>query len=143
MFGEKNIVLLPDACLKLKGREDIIDIVNDSLNETGFTFFYKKETDVKMLRTKGSLWVDENNLVGCYEDKPQENFSRFNAFWTAFAFRRRVFDTSIEFMEKSTLNHRLLDNEILNTSIYKSRGIEVEDYIDFGTWDEIYKWIRR
>lgn len=141
LFGEKNIVLLPDTYLKLKHSDDIIDLVNNSLNETGFTFFFKREKSESMLRTKGSLYIDDNNLVQEYEDKPQENTNRFNAFWTAFAFRKRVFDNCIEFMEKSTLNHRLLDNEICNTPIYKSKAIEVENYVDLGTWDQIYKWI--
>jgi ADP-glucose pyrophosphorylase len=93
-----------------------------------------------MLRTKGSLSIDDNNLVQEYEDKPQEDLNKFNAFWTAFAFRKRVFDNCIEFMEKSTLKHRLLVGEIKNTSIYKSKAIQVEDYIDLGTWEQIYKF---
>ena len=140
LFGEKNLVLLPDTFLKLKSSQDIVNLVSDSLNETGFTFFYKKENDHKMLRTKGSLSIDDNNLVQEYEDKPQEDLNKFNAFWTAFAFRKRVFDNCIEFMEKSTLKHRLLVGEIKNSNIYKSKAIEVEDYIDLGTWEQIYKF---
>lgn len=143
LFGEKNLVLLPDTFLKLKSSQDIMTLVNDSLNETGFTFFFKRETDSDMLKTKGSLLIDKDFLVQEYEDKPQENFDRFNAFWTAFAFRKRVFDNCIEFMEKSTLNHRLLVGEIQNTPIYKSKAIEVDDYVDLGTWDQIYKWIKK
>jgi hypothetical protein len=44
-------------------------------------------------------------------------------------------------MEKSTLKHRILVGEINSTPLYKSTGIEVEDYIDLGTWDQIYKFI--
>ena len=142
LFGEKNLVLLPDTFLKMKSSQDIVNLVSDSLNETGFTFFYKKENDHNMLRTKGSLSIDKNNLVQEYEDKPQEDFDNFNAFWTAFAFRKRVFDNCIEFMEKSTLKHRLLVGEIKNTPIYKSKAIEVEDYVDLGTWEQIYKFNR-
>ena len=129
MFGEKNLVLLPDTILKLKSSQDIVNLVSESLNETGFTFFFKKESDSSMLKTKGSLYIDENNLVQEYEDKPQEGLDQFNAFWTAFAFRKRVFDNCIEFMEKSTLNHRLIVDEIKNTPIYRSKAIEVEDYL--------------
>ena len=57
LFGEKNIVLLPDTYLKLKESDDIIDLVDKSLNETGFTFFFKRESDGNMLRTKGSLSI--------------------------------------------------------------------------------------
>ena len=140
LFGEKNLVLLPDTFMKMKSSQDILDLVSDSLNETGFTFFYKRESSPDMLRTKGALCITDD-LVQEYEDKPQEDHSRFNAFWTAFAFRKRVFTQCIEFMEKSTLNHRQLVGEIKNTPLYNSRAIEVEDYVDLGTWDQIYKWI--
>ena len=141
LFGEKNLVLLPDTFMKLKSSQDIVNLVSDSLNETGFTFFFKRERSELMLRTKGALSIDDDNLVQEYEDKPQENSNRFNAFWTAFAFRKRVFDNCIEFMEKSTLKHRLLVGEIENTPIYESKAIEVDDYVDLGTWDQIYKFI--
>lgn len=141
LFGEKNIVLLPDTFLKLKTSEDILELVNNSLNETGFTFFFKRENSTEMLKTKGALVISEDNQVLEYEDKPQENFEKFNAFWCSFAFRKRVFDSCIEFMEKSTLNHRLLVDEIKNTPIYNSKAIEVDEYIDLGTWEQIYKFI--
>lgn len=142
LFGEKNLVLLPDTCLKLKTSQDILKLVNSSLNETGFTFFYKKENNIEMLKTKGALIVSDNNQVIDYEDKPQDNVERYNAFWTAFAFRKRVFDVCIEFMEKSTLNHRLLVDEIKDTPIYNSKAIEVDDYVDLGTWGQIYNKIQ-
>jgi NDP-sugar pyrophosphorylase family protein len=143
LFGEKNLVLLPDTFLKLKTSQDILDLVSKSLNETGFTFFYKRENNQDMLKTKGSLFVNEENLVIEYEDKPQDNFSRFNSFWCSFAFRRRVFDSCIEFMEKSTLNHRVLVDEIKNTPIYNSKAIEVDEYVDLGTWEQIYKFVQK
>ena len=140
MFGEKNLVLLPDTFMKMKSSQDIVELVSESLNETGFTFFYKRESDPNMLKTKGALSIVDD-LVQEYEDKPQEDQARFNSFWTAFAFRKRVFNQCIEFMEKSTLNHRQMVGEIKNTPLYNSKAIEVEDYVDLGTWDQIYKWI--
>ena len=80
LFGEKNLVLLPDTFMKLKSSQDIVNLVSDSLNETGFTFFFKRECSELMLRTKGALSIDDDNLVQEYEDKPQENSNRFNAF---------------------------------------------------------------
>ena len=140
LFGEKNIVILPDTFVKMKTSEDIVEMVNNSLNETGFTFFYKRENSPDMLKTKGALVISDDNQVLDYEDKPQENLDRFNAFWCAFSFRKRVFDSCIEFMEKSTLNHKLLVNEIKNTPIYNSKAIEVDKYIDLGTWEQIYEF---
>lgn len=141
LFGEKNLVLLPDTFLKLKSSNNILETLNNSLNETGFTFFFKKETNPEMLKTKGALLISDKNQVIDYEDKPQENVERFNAFWCSFAFRKRVFDSSIKFMEKTTLRHRFLVDEIKTTSLYNSTGIEVEEYIDLGTWKQIYYFI--
>ena len=141
LFGEKNLVLLPDTFLKMKSHEDVVDLICNSLFETGFTFFYKKESDPNMLKTKGSLSISDDGFVLNYEDKPETNFENYNAFWTAFAFKKRVFDPCIEFMEKSTLRHKVLIDEIQKTPIYKSKAIEVNKYVDLGTWQEIYNFI--
>ena len=45
-------------------------------------------------------------------------------------------------MEKSTLRQRVTVDEIKNTPLYLSKGIEVEDYIDLGTWPELTRFIR-
>ena len=67
LFGEKNLVLLPDTFMKLKSSQDIVNLVSDSLNETGFTFFFKRERSELMLRTKGALSIDDDNLVQEYD----------------------------------------------------------------------------
>lgn len=142
LFGEHNVILLPDTVMKLGLGVDLFTSVENCLTETGFSFFYKREQSPSMLKTKGSLFINENNIIELYEDKPQEKLERFNAFWCSFAFRKRAFDQSITFMEKSTLRQRVLLNEIKNTPLYLSKGIEVEDYIDLGTWQELNKYIK-
>ena len=141
LFGEHNIVLLPDTIMTLSSGEDLYELTNKSLTETGFTFLYKEENDVEVLKTKGALSVDENNLITAYEDKPERNVDQYNAFWCAFAFRRRAFNQCISFMEKSTLKQKVNVDEIKNTPIYKSKGIKIEDYRDLGTWNEIRKML--
>lgn len=143
LFGEHNVVLLPDTIMKLPLDIDLVEEVEKSLTETGFTFFYKKENNIEMLKTKGALRVNENNLVDLYEDKPELNLDQFNAFWCSFAFRKRAFDSCMSFMEKSTLRQRVNINEIKETPIYHSKGIEVVDYIDLGTWSEIHKMLKK
>jgi hypothetical protein len=44
-------------------------------------------------------------------------------------------------MEKSTLKQKISIDEIKQTPIYNSKGIEVEDYIDLGTWKEIRRML--
>ena len=137
LFGEYNLVLLPDTIMKLKNGHDLFDLVKSSLTETGFTFLYKDEVDKEVLKTKGALYVDDEKIVKNYVDKPDTNLEQFNAFWCAFAFRRRTFKSCMDFMEKSTLKQQVDNAEILKTPIYNSKAIDVEDYIDLGTWDEI------
>lgn len=137
LFSEHNVILLPDTIMKLQPNIDLVEAIDNSLTETGFTFFYKKETNEDMLRTKGCLTVDDLGKVIAYEDKPERNLQKYNAFWCSFAFRKRAFDSAIAFMEKSTLRQRVRVDEIKETSIYESKGIEVIDYIDLGTWEEI------
>lgn len=137
LFGEHNVILLPDTIMKLPPNVDLVEAVEKSLTETGFTFFYKEETNPNMLKTKGALYIDNENKVTMYKDKPESDFALYNAFWCSFAFRRRTFDESIAFMEKSTLKQRVSVDEIKSTPLYQSKGIKVEDYIDLGTWEEI------
>jgi len=141
LFGEHNLVLLPDTIMILAPSSDLYDMTNASLTETGFAFLYKKENNTEILKTKGALTVDQNDLITAYEDKPQTNLERFNAFWCAFAFRRRTFNQCIAFMEKSTLKQKVDNDEIKNTPIYQSKGIPVQDYRDLGTWKEIRRML--
>ena len=76
---------------------DLVEALEKSI-ETGFT---REETNPEMLKTKGALFIDNENNVSIYEDKPEEGLDRFNAFWCSFAFRRRTFDECIAFMEKA------------------------------------------
>ena len=123
--------------MKLETDKNLYSLVNNALHETGFTFLYKKELDPDILKTKGALYINKESHVIKYEDKPSDSLDQYNAFWCCFAFRKRVFNQCINFMEKSTLNQSFDLNEIKDTPIYNSKGIEVSDYIDLGTWNEI------
>ncbi len=137
-FGEDNLVLLPDTILKLKNSVDLYTTVKDRLETNEFVFFYKKESNPSMLSTKGALQI-ENNLVKLYEDKPQTNIQNYNAYWCSFAFKVSSFADSISYMEKSTLNKKFNTKQMTYTPFYNTEGIEVDDYIDLGTWGEIRK----
>ena len=130
-------MLLPDTIMKLKNGEDLFELVKTSLTETGFTFLYKDEVNKDVLKTKGALYVDDQKIIKGYQDKPQTDLDNFNAFWCAFAFRRRTFKSCMDFMEKSTLKQQVDSGEIEATPIYGSKAIDVEDYVDLGTWEEI------
>lgn len=141
LFGEYNLVMLPDTLMKLKPNDDLYTLVQNSLLETGFTFLYKKESNADILKTKGALYVNPENNVIDYKDKPQDGLDNYNGFWCAFAFRKRTFDVCMNFMEKSTLKLHTKDREIEQTPIFGSKAIEILDYIDLGTWPEIRRMI--
>ncbi len=137
LFGEHNLVLLPDTLMKLYPGKDLFTLVSEALTETGFSFLVKKENNKEVLKTKGAIYVNAEGNVVEYEDKPTDKVEMYNSFWCAFAFRRRNFFECINFMEKSTLKQKHSINEITSTPIFGSKVIEVEDYIDLGTWSEI------
>ena len=138
LFGEHNIVLLPDTLMKLQPGKDLYTLTTEALEETnGFSFLIKKEENREVLKTKGAIYVNKEGNVVEYEDKPTDRVEYYNAFWCAFAFRRRNFYECINFMEKSTLKQKHSQNEITQTPIFGSKVIEVENYIDLGTWPEI------
>ena len=136
LFGEHNLVLLPDTLMKLQPGKDLYTLVTEALEETGFSFLIKKEEDKEVLKTKGAIKVNQG-LVVEYEDKPTDKVGQYNSFWCAFAFRRRNFYECINFMEKSTLKQKHEIYEIQKTPIWGSKVIEVANYIDLGTWPEI------
>jgi len=143
LFGENNIVLLPDTLLTLPEGVNLAHQVHEHLEEKGFSFLFKSETNEQMLSTKGCLQLDKAQKVLAYEDKPLQSMSRFNGYWCAFAFKKEVFNECISFMEQSTL--KLEDAKVLieQTSIFGSKVIQVKDYKDLGTWEEIGKLLSK
>ena len=143
LFGENNIVLLPDTILTLPEGTNLLNELHKNLQEKGFTFLFKTETNEEMLNTKGCLQLDYNQRVIDYEDKPLKNIARFNGYWCAFAFKKDIFDECISFMEQSTLKYNKPKTNIQDTSIFESKVILVEDYKDLGTWDEVGKLLSK
>lgn len=141
LFGEYNVVLLPDTIMRLPKEWDLHTLIMNFLDEQSFLFLYKKENDREILKTKGALFVEDHKVLR-YEDKPVENIGDFNAFWCAFGFRKNAFDQCMRFMEQSTLKNKNSTTEIQKTPIYGSRGFEVEYYVDLGTWPEIRRLLR-
>ena len=143
LFGENNIVLLPDTILTLPDGLNLAHEVLEHLEDNRFAFLFKSETNEKMLSTKGCLQLDNDKRVLGYEDKPTQNMNRFNGYWCAFAFKKDVFDECIKFMEQSTLKLERPKTVIEQTSIFGSKAIQVEDYKDLGTWEEIGKLLSK
>ena len=143
LFGENNIVLLPDTILKLPDGINLAYEVHKNLEEKSFAFLFKHEINEKMLNTKGCLQLDNDQRVLDYEDKPTHNMDRFNGYWCAFAFKKDIFDECIKFMEQSTLKIEKPKTFIKQTNIFGSKVIQVEDFKDLGTWEEIGKLLSK
>ena len=139
LFGNLNVVLLPDTIMTLYNNNDLYQTIRCSIDRTGFSFLFKREQLSDMLKTKGSVFVNDENEILLYEDKPEKNYDRFNAFWCGFSFYNNCFDECMSFMERSTLKKQVRCEDIKDTPIYKSVGIEVQEYKDLGTWEEIRK----
>lgn len=143
LFSENNIVLLPDTVLTLPDGINLAHEVHVHLEEKSFTFLFKPETNKKMLNTKGCLQLDNEQRVLDYEDKPTQNMDRFNGYWCGFAFKKNVFDECISFMEQSTLKNEKRKKFIEQTNIFGSKTIQVEEFKDLGTWEEIGKLLSK
>jgi NDP-sugar pyrophosphorylase family protein len=143
LFGENNIVLLPDTILTLPAGVNLAHELHEKLEENNFAFLFKPEANEKMLNTKGCLQLDNDQRVVDYEDKPSQKMVRFNGYWCAFAFKKEVFDECISFMEQSTLKLKKSNTVIEQTSIFGSKVIQVEDYKDLGTWEEVGKLLSK
>ncbi len=133
LLGEKNLVLLPDTILKINPSIDIVTTICNTLDNSEFAFLYKKEDSPSILTTRGALYVKGNEVVD-YDDKPCDIGDRFNAYWGGLAFTKRVFDDAL-----NTIQHFYTSTKpsFKETVLYKARAIEIDDYIDLGTWDSI------
>jgi NDP-sugar pyrophosphorylase family protein len=139
LFGEINLVLLPDTLLTLLKGASLFHTVQHHLDKHEFAFLFKPETDEQMLMTKGCVQLDGDMGVLAYEDKPSNNASKFDGYWCSFAFKKGAFDECIAFMEQSTLQLTTPKLLIEQTPIFKSKVIEVQDFNDLGTWGQITK----
>ena len=139
LFGDNNLVLLPDTIITLPNKVDLLKTLIDNLNQDSFTFLFKSERSAEVLKSKGCLQLDDNGSVIGYEDKPCTDTSMFSGYWCAFAFKKRIFDDCIAFMEQSTFKKRKRPIKIDQTAIFKSKVIKVDSYVDLGTWEAIGK----
>ena len=139
LFGEYNLVLLPDTVLKLSPSFDIKNKLKKILDDHPFTFLFYNDPESATLKTKGCLRLNKSSLVIEYEDKPLTGLERFNGYWCGFGFRKNNFDKNIEYMEFSTLKLKGPKLNIEETDIFNSSIIQVEYYEDLGTWEKIQK----
>jgi bifunctional N-acetylglucosamine-1-phosphate-uridyltransferase/glucosamine-1-phosphate-acetyltransferase GlmU-like protein len=126
LFGDYNMVLLPDACLIAHKDHALVPTMLELLKTHSVVFGYLPESDPKRLKALGALHVTENGRVTKFADKPAENFERYNAFW----FRREVGEDLLELM-----THSVRRVPVLIESLGAVGAFPVESYLDLGTWE--------
>jgi NDP-sugar pyrophosphorylase family protein len=140
LFSKNNIVLLPDTILRFKSGFDIKNTICTELSASSFIFLYKEETSQAALSARGALNVIDDKVVD-YEDKPQYNVDRFNAFWCALAFKKEIFDEAFNIIQ---LFYTVDSCKplIKETVLYGAKAIQIDSYSDLGTWENIYNHIQ-
>ncbi len=143
LLDENNIALLPDSVLIPKNKStSIIDQMREKmLGGDHITFSYKKEDDKNRIKSLGALYVDETtNEIKHYKEKPQKNTDDFNAFWCSFGFKKESSNDLFRLMESLTKKDGEREFKEIKDK-YKIAGIEIEEYHDLGTWDNLQKYI--
>ncbi len=145
-FGEHNIVLLPDSALRLsldnvyydnEGRT-LIEIMSGLLDESAAAFGYKTCNDGEILVRLGALYVYGGKIY-LFQDKPEENVSNYNAFWTAYAFRKDCAESLYRFLSGSIMHQ----NPCYDAQpFYPASAVETADYHDLGTWESINDFLK-
>ena len=131
-----NIVLLPDSVAVLNSNNFYYDTLN-VLESNNFCWWAKYTNDSRVLSTKGALEIKDKKCK-FYLDKPKNNFSNFNAFWCAFAFRKNYFYDFMDYFHQITIGK--IAKDFTTTAAFDAPCLTVDEYYDLGTWCEIEQY---
>ncbi len=133
LFGERNVVLLPDSVLHQAPDNPVLAAIDRGLDSHDVMFGHVAETDPARLCRLGALRV-EDGRVTAFCDKPDRDHARFNAFWGTFAFRRAAAETLLDFMTRS-IRREPVDLADLGLSV---GTVPLAGYEDLGTWPSLH-----
>lgn len=148
-YSPYNLALMPDSCLSLaeEGAEGV-PVVRDkegvTLIERALTALKTHDVvfgaipcaDSSLLRSLGALHI-QNGMVSDFQDKPDKDFGRFNAFWGCYAFRSDKGRELYEFLIRSVRHESV---SLSAQSFSPCAAIPVHSYRDLGAWDRIRKF---
>lgn len=140
-YSKYNVVLLPDTWLipeknenRGEGGQKMLDRFCALLDLYPVVFSVKKE-DGDVLRRFGALMLNGNGEITRFADKPEENLSFYNGYWTAYGFRKEMGEelylALIRSVEKKDDIYQLP---------FPAGGFEIADYMDLGTRESIAKF---
>ena len=88
LFGESNLVLLPDSLVQPAPGLPLVPTMLEFLSRYGLVFGYVPEERYERLRALGALAVTAQGAVEEFCDKPSSRLEKYNGFWGIFGFRR-------------------------------------------------------
>ena len=144
-FSEFNLVLLPDSFITLSHHHRLqsetgrylLDLTETALAEYNVVMGVKSCRDRTRLCCLGAVFVDQNGIVRACQDKPAEDFDKYNGFWGFFGFRGSVGAAIHEFMSRS-VRHEAQEGHWRVLGPVGS--IPVAAYSDLGQWHSIAKF---
>eukprot|EP00802_Teleaulax_amphioxeia_P016473 Tamp_16593.p1 GENE.Tamp_16593~~Tamp_16593.p1 ORF type:complete len:220 (+),score=13.54 Tamp_16593:644-1303(+) len=138
LFGESNLVLLPDSFLRPAPGLPLIPTVLDFLSRFGVVFGYVEETRPERLRALGALAVQADSSVSQFCDKPSQELEKFNGFWGCFGFRRASARTLLRTMMRSVAR------EPVSVADFAAPvgAFALQEYMDLGTWPNVHQAVQ-
>lgn len=139
-FSDYNVALLPDSVLSpLAGERLLTQFDAEFSAGADVVFAYLVEPDPSRLTALGALRVN-GNRVEEFCDKPNRpDAPRFNAFWTAFAFRKDAGPELLKMMMRSVAREPVSLNDLGMTV----HAFPVSDYQDLGTWPSMNRYLSK
>lgn len=137
-FSKYNVALLPDSIITMKSNTSLgHHFMNEFQRGADLVFAYINENDAQRLSCLGALSVDRDK-VNSFCDKPDlVNAHRYNAFWVAFGFKRKVGSKVLDFMMDSVARKQV-DLQGLGLNV---KAFSVNSYFDLGTWSSIASYL--
>ncbi len=130
LFGEKNIVLLPDSTITERADTPLITTMIELLDHSGLVFAAKRISG-ENISALGALSVNNEGSVDEFCDKPRTAVDRYNAFWCSFGFRRRVASPVLQTFSRSVARESV---SVEDMSAGRISAFWVDEYKDLGTW---------
>lgn len=142
LYGDINIVLLPDSRLSLSPKEitrdpngrTLVERVMIAMQNRDVVFGYVPCGDPAVLQHFGALHVTNNDpdsgIVDRFQDKPDRDFASYNGYWCCYAFRAAAGEPLYRFLHRS-VKHEPAD--ILEEGFHPALAFPVHDYVDLGT----------
>lgn len=142
LYGDINLVLLPDSRLSLSPEEmtrdmqgkSLIERVIETMQNRDVVFGYVQCGDPSVLQRLGALHViqedADSGIIDRFQDKPDEDFASYNGYWCCYAFRAAAGEPLYSFLHRSVMHEPA---NILEEGFHPASAFPVYGYLDLGT----------